>query len=317
VPSGSITTALGGANADQFTKSNDNCNGQTLGAGQSCTLDGAFAPSSSGLKNGSISASATPGGNATTNLTGTGQTAANLTISPTSWNFGNVWDQSSATRAFVLTNNGEQAATGIGFGILGDNRFGLNLGASNCGPTLAGGASCNIAVDFDPEIGDAPTGFSATLNVGSTVGGSPSAPLSGTAAATAANLQISITSESATTPGTYASSDSRNLGTGIQAGNFTQSKVWIKNTGAADASVPTSPIPFSTTGGSFQALAPLSTCNIADEPQIRFTNPVIVGGAECYVVVTGGPNVNNQPFSASFTITGTPGGSITGTISGN
>jgi hypothetical protein len=318
VPTGTISTALTGADTNQFNKAADNCNGNTLAPGANCTVVVLFEPTSSGPKTASLDLSATPGGSVSIPLSGTGQTPANLTLTPAPFDFGNVLrGTSSPAQTFTITNTGEQSTGNLTVALF-TNLPPLRFGGPNpCGTApLAGGASCSVQVTFAPQAGDTGS-FGADLSVSASPGGTASSSLSGTAVTTPANLQISITSESATTPGPYGSSDSRNLGTGISAGTFTRSKVWIKNTGAADASVPASSIPFSTTGGSFQAIAPVSTCNVADEPQIRFTNPVIVGGAECYVVVTGGPNVSNQPFSTSFTITGTPGGSITGTISGN
>jgi len=49
-PSGIISTAIAGADADQFAKSADTCNGQVLAPGASCTLSASFAPTSTGAK---------------------------------------------------------------------------------------------------------------------------------------------------------------------------------------------------------------------------------------------------------------------------
>ena len=66
-----IATSITGADPDQFTKSADNCDGRTLPAGETCTVDAAFAPTSTGAKSGGLRAAAT-GTSATTALTGTG-----------------------------------------------------------------------------------------------------------------------------------------------------------------------------------------------------------------------------------------------------
>jgi hypothetical protein len=314
VPSGTIATSLAGANPDQFTKSTDTCNGQTLGAGQSCTVDGAFAPTSSGAKTASLQAAATPGGTASSTLTGTGQTPANLTLSPTSHNFGNVLQGTdSAPREFTLTNTGEQTATFTAIA-LGTAKFTF-AGHTCSGGSLPGGASCAISVAFHPGATDTGT-FTDSLTVSGGVGGSPSASLSGTAVATAADLDISFTSPAATSPGTYGNSASATSNV-VPPGIFAR-RVWIRNAGAADAHL-SSPVPL--TLNSARAIVDSATCPVVTSnnfvSQITFTDTTFEGNSECYFDLSVGGTQAGTPFSASFTITGTPGGSITGTISGS
>ena len=324
VPSGSITTSLTGTNSDQFTKAPDTCNGQTLASGASCTVDGAFAPTSSGAKSASLQASATPGGTASASLTGTGQTPANLTIAPTSYNFGNVLQgTNSPTQQFTLTNTGQQSAQISSFSLSGIPRF--DFTGSACPATLAGGASCTIGVRFQPLASDTGT-FTGTLTVNGTVGGSPSASLSGTAVTTPADLRIAITSTGVGQPpdGDFSSSDSFAYGT-AGVGTLATVVVWIKNFGAADALVSNSPVPIARTNTNTVIHQASTDCNInetlpANAP-LTFTDTRIVGGtaSACSIGLQFqmDQSTAGQPFSGSFTITGTPGGSITATVNGD
>lgn len=70
---GSIAITKGGANLGDFLLMADGCNNHTLAAGASCTLFVSFEPGAAGGRNAAIIATATPGGSATANVTGTGQ----------------------------------------------------------------------------------------------------------------------------------------------------------------------------------------------------------------------------------------------------
>ncbi len=69
---GTIATATGGPNVGDFLKMADNCNGQTLGPGAACTLFVAFEPGAAGPRTAHVTAVATPGGTANSDLSGTG-----------------------------------------------------------------------------------------------------------------------------------------------------------------------------------------------------------------------------------------------------
>jgi hypothetical protein len=319
VPSGTIATSIGGADPGQFTTSADTCNGVTLVAGGTCTLNGAFAPTSSGAKSASLQASASPGGTASSSLTGTGQTPAHLTISPTSWDFGNVLQGTlSSVKQFTVTNTGEQTATIYAIGSSGPFQ---HAGGGTClGAPLGGGQTCVIDVRFNAS------GFTGSITGSITVyaiegASSASASLSGTAVTTAANLQIGITSFGSGPPtGTYSNSDTNTFD--VQAGQSSSLKIWIRNTGAADAYV-SSPVPVSTTNATltvFETGTNMSTCNVASAPDpapsITFTDLKIPGGGECYIAVRRRVTAVGA-YSVSFSIVGNPGGTITGTINGS
>ena len=217
VPSGTIATSLAGTDSGQFTKSADNCNGQTLAAGANCTVNAAFAPTSSGSKSASLQAVATPGGTASASLSGTGQTPANLTISPSPYNYGNVLQGTTASKEFTITNTGEQAAVFDSFQISGPNFAQFSFGADDCPVTLTGGASCHLTVNWGAVTGAA----SATLTVSGFPGGSPTSGLTGNAVTTPVNLTMPLGDISG----------NNNLG----APGAQSVPVVVTNTGAADA----------------------------------------------------------------------------------
>ena len=136
----------------QFTKSADNCNGQTLAPGASCTVDGAFAPTSVGAKAASLEASATPGGTASAALTGTGQTPANLTISPSPQGFGtHATGTTSPAQTFTVTNTGGVPSGTVATSLIGADPGQFTKSADTCnGQTLAPGASCTVDGAFAP-----------------------------------------------------------------------------------------------------------------------------------------------------------------------
>jgi hypothetical protein len=222
VPSGTISTALAGANSNQFTKSADNCDGQTLAPAASCTVNAAFSPTTSGVKAAAVTAAASPGGSAQADLSGTGQTAANLTITPDPEDFGTVVQGASATRTFTVTNTGEQTSGVITISKLGAQQAQFSvLGSTTCGPALTGAATCTIDLRWTPPApftGDP----AATLSASASPGSSDSSTLNGNAI-TPADLTI--------TPSSY------DFGNVLQ--NDTALKTFtITNTGQQTSDVP-------------------------------------------------------------------------------
>jgi outer membrane protein assembly factor BamB len=105
--------------------------------------------------------------------------AAGLTMSPTfAPDFGIVpVGSSSAPTNFTVTNFGATTTTAISDSLSGADRSQFNIVSDTCaGSTLAGGASCAIAVRFAPTVLGART---ATLAVHATTGGTTSAIVSG------------------------------------------------------------------------------------------------------------------------------------------
>jgi hypothetical protein len=159
-------------------KTADACTGQVLAAQATCGVHAAFAPTSTGQKTASLSATATEGGAASATLTGTGVAPANLNIAPASRNFANVpLGQQSAAQVFTVTNNGGAPSGNITMKIVSGSNSDFSWTNDLCsGTTLAAGASCTLSVSFKPTTYGAQ---SATLSASATPGGTASANLTG------------------------------------------------------------------------------------------------------------------------------------------
>ncbi|MGA7637731.1 MAG: choice-of-anchor D domain-containing protein [Candidatus Acidiferrales bacterium] len=133
----------------------------TLGAGQSTSFTAKFSPTSAGSVSGSVSLSNNgPNSPVTVALTGSGiVTAPQLTITPSSVNYGSVAVGSSAPQTITLTNSGnatltvtQAIASGTGFSMSGATMpMNINAGSNasftaTFAPTSAGAASGSISV---------------------------------------------------------------------------------------------------------------------------------------------------------------------------
>jgi List-Bact-rpt repeat protein len=87
-PTGPIAIALTGSS--DFTTSMDMCTSAILAAGQACSVDVNFSPTTGGLRNATLSAAATPGGASTVAIDGTGNDQFVLTVSTTGSGVGTV-----------------------------------------------------------------------------------------------------------------------------------------------------------------------------------------------------------------------------------
>src|SRR5439155_913095 len=124
----------------------DNCN-STLAASASCAISVYFAPKALGTWTGQMlvydSASGSP---QSVQLTGTG-TSPVAALSPTSLSFTNqALGTTSAPQPVTLTNTGSATLTIWSIAASGDFAQ-----TSNCGTSLAIGASCGINVTFTPS----------------------------------------------------------------------------------------------------------------------------------------------------------------------
>jgi HYDIN/CFA65/VesB family protein/List-Bact-rpt repeat protein len=178
LPSGSVTTALSGADGGQYQLVSDDCAGHVVAPAGSCTITVAFAPTTTGMKPVQLTAGASPGGGASSALSGTGIPPAALAFDPPSNNFGTVDVGAMTTATFKLTNTGGQPTSTITTSLLGSNASELALASDGCtNQTLAAGASCNVTVSFAPASYGSK---SATLQASAGVGGLTAASLSGT-----------------------------------------------------------------------------------------------------------------------------------------
>lgn len=179
---GPITAVLGGVNAAGFEISGNSCTGTTLALGQTCSLSVRVNSAAAGSLAATLTVSATPGGSATANLTGTVTGIAHLDILPTSYNFGAVAVGSIGTQqSFTVTNSGTATSGSLGSVLGGTNAAQFVLVKDNClGVALAAHATCDVIVNYRPSTTGSQT---ATLTVTGSPGGTVSATLSGSATA--------------------------------------------------------------------------------------------------------------------------------------
>lgn len=323
--SGNISLALSGGDTDQFEVSGvgNNCQGVSLADGSSCTFRANFKPTSAGSKTTSLQATASPGGTASSTLTGTGQIPATLTISPESKNFGHVLNgTTSPVQTFTVTNTGGQTSSTITTSVGTFVPAEFPKSSDNCnGQTLAGGASCTLDVAFAPaSTGDK----NGTVDAIAATGGSASAQLDGTGVATAADLRIAQIGGFNNVPadGAYGPSFNRDLGTFTAgAGGGSTVYIWLKNFGEADARISNSPVPLTNGANSIPrvfANAGGNWCDVQEAipaSSITFNDIVITAGSSCRIALQGRTTAPG-PFQTDFTITASPGGSVSGTFTG-
>ncbi len=176
---GGPASGLGVANSNAavFPVGANTC-GTTLAAGASCTVSLTYQPAAAGAATGALTISRTGGASIDVALSGTGVAAAqaNLQASPATVAFGTVVvGQASAATTITVSNAGGAAAAGVGFS--NSNGAEFPVSANTCGATIAAGASCTLAVAFQPAAAGP---GSATLLFTYGSGGGLSVGLSGT-----------------------------------------------------------------------------------------------------------------------------------------
>ena len=143
------SVALSGANPGQFARTH-NC-GSSLAAGASCTVSVVFKPTSSGGKSAVLTVNGSGGGLRSVALTGTGVTTSALyTVSPSSLDFGSRAVGTTSAAKIVTVHNTGSVALPLNGIVLGGANPGQFARTTNCGSSLAFGASCTVSVVFKP-----------------------------------------------------------------------------------------------------------------------------------------------------------------------
>ena len=286
-PTGTLATAITGAQASVFTVAENTCQGQTLAAAASCTVTLTFAPTAPGPAAAGITVVGNPGGSATAALagTGTGGGTAAISMTPTALDFGSVvTPQSSSTTTFTVANDGSAASGALTVALGGADAASFAITSDSCtGQLLAAGATCTVTARFTP---DGAGSKAASLDVIGTPGGTSTAALTGLGL-TPGNLSIA--------PGT------RDFGPVEQgamssAFTFTITNMGGQATGALTATL--------TGTGANQFMLSSNGCTAA-----------LAGMASCTVAVRFAPTISGAK-SATLTVTGTPGGSVTASVNG-
>lgn len=151
IASGPIQVSFTGTFTSQLGISNDNCSAATLGPSASCTLVVTFDPVTQTPMTATLTASASPGGTASSSITGSGIYPVSLSVNPTSLTFASQAVRTfSAPQRITITNIATTTASSLQFGMAGAVAdFVLT---NTCNSSLAPGASCTIDVVFSPTV---------------------------------------------------------------------------------------------------------------------------------------------------------------------
>lgn len=154
------------ATAPPYSQVN-NC-GASLSPGTSCTINVTFTPTVQGTQKGTLTVSDNAvGAPQTVALSGAGTV---ISFSPSMLSFGNqTRGTSSAPQNITMTNIGSTDVSITTIGISGTQSSSFSQ-TNNCGSSLAGGASCTIAVTFTPQITG---GLNANVTVSDSGGSGP------------------------------------------------------------------------------------------------------------------------------------------------
>ena len=161
VPLANVGFQITGPAASSFSIGATTC-GATLASGATCTVQVIFDPSAGGGITAALVVSSSTLGVApvTVPLSGTGQIASGLTVTPTQLSFGTLsLGLTSAAQTATVTNTSSIAASGFTVGVsgqIGSNQF--SVAQSTCSGSLAAAASCAVGVIFAPTAAGATTG---------------------------------------------------------------------------------------------------------------------------------------------------------------
>jgi hypothetical protein len=278
--------AITGTGAGSFQKTATTC-GSSLSAGSSCTVSVAFKPAAAGALTASLKITDNASGSPqAVTLSGTGVSVPVFSLSATALSFPVTTAKTvSETQSVTVKNTGRSAASISSIALGGANPTDF-IELSNCGSSLAAGASCTIVVAFKPA---AASSYTATLSLKDTASGSPQkVTLSGTGVAAPA-LTLSATSLSFGTvkKGTVSAPK---LVTATNAGKTTVSLASIALTGSNAGS-------FLELDNCGPTLAPAASCTL----WVAFT-PTATGAQSAKVTLTG--NAAGSPQSIALSGTG-------------
>jgi hypothetical protein len=280
-PSGSLGTTIAGTNGSAFSVTSGTC-GASLAGHSSCDLSVMFSPTLAGPNNATLSIGASPGGNLSVALAGTGLAPATLS-STSSLQFGTVAIGSSVVLTATISNSGQVTTGTLNAAITGTDAAAFGILATTCPAALAPGASCNYSVRFTaPPTGSVKT---ATLSVSAAPGGIINVPLSGTTATPAA---LTLSPRNISFPGTVL-------------GQFVDRTTTVTNTGGSTANN----LNYAISGGQASSYSVQSTTCGTSLP----------GGSSCTVTVRFAPLVYSGNI-ATQTVTADGGISASGSLIG-
>jgi DNA/RNA endonuclease YhcR with UshA esterase domain len=156
-------TTLGGTDSGQFSITSGG-GSFTLATNATRNIDVRFAPTSDGAKSATLQLTSNdPDGSPfTVSLSGTGTTAPDIAVSPTTYSYGAQSIGSSATRVFTVSNTGNVNLVVSPSTLSGPDSTAFAFVSGQAGFTLSPGGSSSIEVRFTPTTEGAK---SATLSI--------------------------------------------------------------------------------------------------------------------------------------------------------
>ena len=131
------------------------CSGASLAAGETCTVEIGFMPSSAGMQSGIVTVAGAPGGTSTATLEGAA--VATIMVTPSPMDFDTVEVGGSKSLVAHVANIDPGA---VALAVTATAPFAI--ASSSCPASLAGGASCDLNLTFAPTALGAVAG---TLNI--------------------------------------------------------------------------------------------------------------------------------------------------------
>ena len=142
-----VATGLALSISHPFSVVQNTCS-STLAAGAACFVVVVFTPTANGVVTSVLTASSSTFETAATlSLTGAGGAAGSIQVQPTSLSFSSTGvGSNSAPLMVTLTNNGSVSLAGVTLST--SSQF--QMGSTNCGASIAVGASCTAQITFAP-----------------------------------------------------------------------------------------------------------------------------------------------------------------------
>jgi len=287
---GAAATTITIAASGDFTQTNT-CpvSPATLAVAANCTVNVAFQPKATGLRNGAITVTHKLAGSPqSVALSGSG-VAPIATLDKTSIPFGNQpVGTSSPVQTVNLSNTGTATLTITNIAITGANSGDFSQ-TNACGASVATGSNCSIMVTFKPTTTNTRTG---SVSITDNAAGSP---------------QIVALSGTGVQPAVTLSSASLSLGNQLITTTSAPQGVTLTNTGTAAVTISSIALSGTNSGDFAQTdTCPVNNSNLAVGAKctinVTFT-PTASGNRAASITIT--DNTSGSPQSVSLTGTGT------------
>ncbi|HEY1800768.1 MAG TPA: choice-of-anchor D domain-containing protein, partial [Terriglobales bacterium] len=280
----------------------------TLSPGQTATISIAYTPSSAGTDTAMVTVSSTAqNASASISLNATAVAGGQLTVSPTSFAFGNVNVGSNQTLSGSLTNPGNSSVTVTQATISGGN---FTLSGVSFPLTLAAKQSAPFSIAFQPAQSGAQSGslaLTASVPAGGSLRGFGRSRLIGHAT-TAVSMSIPLTGTGIAT-GQLAAAPGNLSFPSIQSGKSEQLTETLTNSTGSSVTISNATV----AGSGFTLTSPSFPVSVAANQSVGITvryAPQTTGTATGTLAIA-----SNAPNSAlSFALSGTATATPTGTL---